>query len=288
MKPEEVIIPPQTKEGQWCFNASVLVRKKGTNTLSYFLEDEEDTLEVVFRERIGADGNIYGCEMNPYTWEMSPIYPVLVSGDRKFEDPRLWLFQKKPYMMFSKYPSLLFGQYSIHKKELTNAVCLPLGGNGNGALHKNWGFFQHENNLCVVFFPSPLIVFELRFTSPTEIGVVHFSQMDWGNQTEFRGGSPPVYLEEEGLYYIFVHKTCDYNIWCICFSKDEDGTWRVKYYTPERLNTVENEEAEIHFVSGAIFDRQKKQWILSGGIRDHHCCFWQLPHADLQAKLVPV
>ena len=55
----EVIIPTQTTEGGWCFNASFLVRKKGTNKLSYYIESEDDTLEVAFRERIGTDGLIY-------------------------------------------------------------------------------------------------------------------------------------------------------------------------------------------------------------------------------------
>lgn len=288
MKPKEVIIPPQTKEAFWCFNASILVRKKGTNQLSTFLDHEDDTLEVAFRERIGADGTIYGCEMKPYTWTYSTVYPILVSSDRKFEDPRFWLFQGKPFLSFSHYPSLLFGNYCLYKKEVSNVVCLPLAGNGQGSLQKNWGFFEHQGKLCVVFFPSPLIVFEIQYESSNTLQLSHFSQFQWANQTEFRGGSPPVYLEDEKLYYIFVHKTCDYNIWAIAFAKDDDGTWRVKQYTKERLNTEKNEEDEIHFVSGAIFDRRTQQWILSGGIRDHHCCFWTLPHSELRSKMTSI
>ena len=113
----EVIIPTQTPEGVWCFNASFLVRKKGTNKLSYYIESEDDTLEVAFRERIGTDGLIYGCEMTPYTWTYSEIYPIVVNPERTFEDPRFWLFNSKPHMTFSKYPSLLFGEYSIYEKK---------------------------------------------------------------------------------------------------------------------------------------------------------------------------
>jgi hypothetical protein len=288
MIPEEVKIPPQTKEGRWCFNASVLVRKKGTNQLSTFLEDDDDTLEVTFRERIGADGLIYGCEMKPYTWTYSKIYPVIVSSDRKFEDPRLWLFQGKPHMSFSHYPSLLFSSYCIYKKEVSDIICLPIAGNGQGSLQKNWGFFEHQGKLCIVFLPSPLIVFEVTYTAPQQIELSQVSEFQWAAQTQFRGGSSPVYIEEEDLYYIFIHKTCDYNIWAIAFRKDQDGKWRVKQYTKERLNTVKNQEDEIHFVSGAIFDKRKQQWILTGGIGDFHCCFWRLPHSELRSKMTSI
>ena len=48
-------------------NASILVRKHNTNELSYYIENDDDTLEVVYRERNGCDGVLCGTIMKPYT-----------------------------------------------------------------------------------------------------------------------------------------------------------------------------------------------------------------------------
>lgn len=282
MEYTEVIIPTQTPEGVWCFNASFLVRKKGTNKLSYYIESEDDTLEVAFRERIGTDGLIYGCEMIPYTWTYSEIYPIVVNPERTFEDPRFWLFNSKSHMTFSKYPSLLFGEYSVYEKKLKNIITLPFAGNGQGALQKNWGFFETNGHIAFVFLPSPLIIAEIELTTNT-VNMINLSEDKWLDETEFRGGSSPVLNPLNGLYYIFVHKTCNYNIWAICFQKDTDGKWKVKGYTKEQLNKPAGEL--IHFVSSAIYDTLKHQWILSGGICDKHVGIWLLPHDELQKKM---
>lgn len=278
----EVIIPTQMPDSLSCFNASFLVRKKGTNKLSYYIESEEDTLEVAFREGIGTDGLIYGCEMIPYTWTYSEIYPIVINAERTYEDPRLWLYNSKAYMTFTKYPSLLFGEYSIYEKKLKNMITLPIAGNGQGSLQKNWGFFETNGHIAFVFLPSPLIIAEIELTT-NAFNILNFSEDKWLGETEFRGGSSPVLNPLDGLYYIFVHRTCNYNIWAICFQKENDGKWKVKGYTKEQLNKPAGNL--IHFVSSAIYDKLKNQWILSGGIADHHVGIWLLPHDELNKKM---
>ncbi len=81
---------------------------------------------------------------------------------------------------------------------------------------------------------------------------------------------------------------CKYDIWAIAFKKDEDGCWRVKSYTPHKINTIKQSENEIHYVSGAVYDRKREQWILSGGIRDQYVSFWTLPHQELLTNMVRI
>ena len=286
MKPREVIIPPQTSDGVWCFNGCMLARQEN-GQYSNYLESDEQTLEVVFRERIGADGNIYACRMKPYTWEVSDIRPVFSTPERIHEDPRIWAFRGQPFVSFThNHKTLVFSQYFPLTNQVPDWIVLPFGGNGSSPMpQKNWGFFEHENRLAIVYVPgSHFIVIELQLEGGA-LGIANVSSEQWTSE-EFRGGSPPVFVN--GLYYIFVHKMCNYNIWAIAFAKDPDGKWRVKSYTPERLNTEKGYEEEIHFVSGALFDRQRNQWILTGGVRDHHIAIWTLPHEDLLRKMVPV
>jgi hypothetical protein len=286
MKPVEVVIPPQTPEGVWCFNGSMLVRHSDGH-FSNYLESDTEQLEVVFRERIGTDGNIYACRMKPYTWEVSDIRPLFSTPQRIHEDPRIWLYRGQPHLSFTHdHKTLVFSRYIPESNLIPDWFVLPIGGNGSSPMpQKNWGFFQHDNNLGIVYCPgSHFTLIELKMEG-NALGLAGVSNEPWTSE-EFRGGSPPVFWN--GLYYIFVHKMGNYNIWAIAFGKDEDGKWRVKSYTPERLNTEKGYEEEIHFVSGALFDKQRKQWILTGGIRDHHIAIWTLSHEDLLRKMVSV
>ncbi len=286
MKPIEIVIPPQTPEGVWCFNGSMIVRNSN-GRYSNYLESDSETLEVVFRERIGTDGNIYACRLKPYTWEVFDIRPVFSTPERIHEDPRIWIYKGHPFLSFThNHKTLVFSRYSPITNEVPDWIVLPIGGNGATTMpQKNWGFFHHEDSLAIVYVPgSQFIVVEVKIEG-NSMGLANVSIEGWTSQ-EFRGGSPPVFWN--GLYYIFVHKMCDYNIWAIAFAKDSDGKWRVKFYTPERLNTVKGYEEEIHFVSGALFDRQRNQWILTGGVRDHHIAIWTLPHDDLLRKMVSI
>jgi hypothetical protein len=258
-----------------CFNASILVRQNDTDNLSYILNNENDTLEVVFRIANYTDGNIYGCKMKPYTFEHGEVYPIVVTDTIDNEDPRIWLYQGKPYISFTKgVCAIAFGEYDVKgSKKLKDIKFLDYDNNNKGKKHKNWGFFEHNNNLCVVIKPSPLTIKE-REETYVERGL-----------EEYNGGSSPVLHPTEKENYIFVHKpNRDYNIWCICFKKEEETKkWKIKGYTKEELN--KNPKGDICFVSGAVYDKTKSQWILSGGYNDKYIGFWILKHDYLLSKM---
>lgn len=285
MKPFELVIPPQTSKGVWCTNGSMLVRNLKTGQYSNYVSGSDEYLECAFRERIGADGNIFGCRIMPNDWKVFEVFPLLVTEERVHEDPRLWIFRGQPFISYTHNHGILtFSPYFPDQKTVPQTIVLPFGQNGQpgGMVQKNWGFFEHEGNLCCLYLPgSTFVVFELKLQGEG-IGLANLSSLDWTLE-QYRGGSPPVFWN--GLYYTFVHKMCDYNIWALCFKKDEDGKWRVKGYTPNRLNTVKGYEEEIHFVSGALFDTTKQEWILTGGVRDHHIGIWNIPHEDLLKQM---
>jgi hypothetical protein len=262
-------------------NASILVRKHNTNELSYYIENDDDTLELVYRERSSCDGIISGTIVKPYTWEYENPYIILGSKDRNYEDPRIWLFNKKPYISFSQYPNILFSEYNNEIKKME--LCIHLTMNNNNEVEKNWGFFEHEGVLCMVYYPNPLIIYEFDY----EFNIINKSQelcdvLD----TCIHGGSPPVYHPIEKIYYMFVHKSIveyNYNIWCIAFTKI-DNKWKIKGYTEERLN--KGNPRLISFVAGAVYDKQKESWILSGGYRDEEIGIWTIEHIYLKSKMI--
>ena len=100
------------------------------------------------------------------------------------------------------------------------------------------------------------------------------------------GGSPPVLHPSEKIYYIFVHKTIiqyNYNIWCVAFTKINDKKWKIKGFTQERVN--DNDITQISFAEGAVYDKQKESWIISGGYNDHVLGFWTISHEDLKSRM---
>lgn len=240
----------------------------------------------MFRESgppYAGDGAIFGCEMEPYTWKYSDVYPVILNDKRNVEDPRLWLYKSNAYINFNIYPTLHFSPYSVYKKEVSRIMTIPFQGNGEGTLQKNWGFFEYDSAISFIYLPCPLIVLELDITSDS-MNLKNLTQDHWNGDSNYRGGSSPVLNPDDGLYYIFVHKTCNYNIWAICFQKDQsDKKWKVKGHTVNQLNKAAGDL--IHFVSSAVYDTIKKQWILSGGIRDANIGMWCISHSELREKI---
>lgn len=218
------------------FNAGILVRKYNTDELSYYIENDDDTLEVVYRECKNTNtllSVLCGTVIKPYTWEFEKVYPVLTE-EKNYHDPRIWLFQNKPRISFGYYPIILFGEYNNKDKKIESIIHLPIGKNFMNGLEKNWGFFEHDGRLCMVYYPQPLVIFEFDIKDNT-IQIANISQ----NLCEelgigVCGGSPPVLHPTENIYYIFVHKTIiqnNYNIWCIAFTKINNKEWRIKGFT---------------------------------------------------------
>ena len=164
---------------------------------------------------------------------------------------------------------------------LCNEKVKKYDNNNNGKNHKNWGFFQHNNNLCIIIKPSPFTIIE----SDLSYVIKNSQTITFDKEVDFNGGSPPVLHPTENIYYIFVHKpNRSYNIWCMCFYKNDDtNQWVIKGYTKEQLNS--NPNNDICFVSGAIYDNIKSQWILSGGFNDKFIGFWILKHDYLLSKM---
>jgi hypothetical protein len=269
----------------YTINAAVLVRKHNTNELSYYIENEDDTLEVVYRERSICDGVLSGTVIKPYTWEYEQPYLVLGNDEKNFQDPRIWLYKNKPYISFTYYPVVLFGEYNIIDKKLSSIIHLPIGRNFIGGLEKNWGFFEHDGKLCMVYYPSPLVILEMD--ADNNFSIVNMSEQfceELG--VGVCGGSPPVLHPTENIFYIFVHKTIiknNYNIWCVAFTKVTPTKWAIKGFTKERLNN--NDITQISFAEGAVYDKIKDSWIVSGGYRDQALGFWTISHGDLKSRM---
>jgi len=269
----------------YTINAAVLVRKHNTNELSYYIENEDDTLEVVYRERSICDGVLSGTVIKPYTWEYEQPYLVLGNDEKNFQDPRIWLYKNKPYISFTYYPVVLFGEYNIIDKKLSSIIHLPIGRNFMGGLEKNWGFFEHDGKLCMVYYPSPLVILEMD--ADNNFSIVNMSEQfceELG--VGVCGGSPPVLHPTENIFYIFVHKTIiknNYNIWCVAFTKVTPTKWAIKGFTKERLNN--NDITQISFAEGAVYDKIKDSWIVSGGYRDQALGFWTISHEDLKSRM---
>ena len=293
--PIEISLPRYQSDSARCFNASALIRHPD-GSLNNYIESNEDIFELAYRQSTGCNGDLIGCRMKPYSWDLSDAYPILVTPSHEFEDPRLWMFNGQTYISCTQgYGKIVFAPF--HYKDIDPSSLITIFPESNGdpgsLVQKNWGFFQHKHLLCFVFVPGKdFQVAELCKipTLPTEKEIFQrvfiSTQTGWTSEP-FRGGSSPVYLESENLFYIFCHKMCDYNIWAIAFQKDSHGKWIVVSYTPQQLNTQPDDTKEIHFVSGAVFNRLKNQWILTGGLRDQDMGVWIMPHEELLRKMVP-
>lgn len=294
VKPIEIHLPAYKSDSARCFNASILVRHPD-GSLTNYIESTDDIFELAYRQSTGCNGDLVGCRMKPYSWEVSDVYPILFTPKHEFEDPRLWLYEGKSYISCTQgYGKVVFARFNFEEINPDSLVTLfpEVNGNPGTLVQKNWGFFHHRELLCFIFVPGvDFQVAELRrnpIVNPDNEdfqSVFVSTQKNWTTE-HYRGGSSPVYIESEKRFYIFCHKMCKYNVWAISFYKDSHGKWMVLQHTPTHLNTQPNNE--IHFVSGAVFDKLNNQWILTGGVRDTLMGIWIIPHDELLRKMVSV
>lgn len=245
---------------------------------------------VYRRQKTNSDSTI--CRYNFQTEENFPVDIPELFPNEQFEDPRAFYFRGQTHICFSSWrknwaykPSLravrLVGDWKFDSE-----IELPFGGNGEGAVQKNWQFFDYGKKLHFVYWYDPFqVVRECStvFTGPS---------LRWGHG-EIRGGTPPVLVGDS--YFTFFHSRTDsgrarYHMGCLQFSAKEPFTPQAMTMQPLLSGT--NKEPSLSwapltvFPCGALY--RKGKWCVSLGVNDLNCGLVDFNHEELLALMAPI
>lgn len=234
------------------------------------------------------------------------------------EDPRVFTFKDQLYISYNKvhlgdkgYVTDVKVFYSRLNKDLTpdpEELTLPIPTN---LWEKNWLYFQHNDELCMIYSIYPLRVYSSqghvikdmdwihpydkdvqtdnitkRFINKNMVDLKQFRRASalfykQGFTFDIRGGAPPVYVED--MYYLFAHSRempgAKYDMIVVVLDSNLNiygATYPLKIADDKR----------IIYPSGALYDRKTSTWYISCGIDDIEQSLISMTHEFLKSKII--
>lgn len=162
---------------------------------------------------------------------------------------------------------------------------------------KNWLWFSHEGELHFIYATRPHVVARTKGMTPIFTYESPGFTWDYGLP---RGGSPPVYVEEDGLYWSFFHSSRDIHpttpprrrYYMGAYAFEPWPPFRVVLYTRHPLlGGSENDPRELGaplvvFPCGALISANT--WTVSLGVNDCDCAWIKIPHEALRERVSKV
>ena len=229
-------------------------------------------------------------------WKLNLFHPREAAYGR--EDPRLFVHQGRVHVAYVGvigpvevlHTSVLYARL---RADLSDAeeIFYPYYPKRN-AWEKNWSFFSHDDQLYAVYSIAPHRVLRIEGNYAYD---AHLSPCpaQWLLQTEMRGGSAPVRVDDE--YWCFFHSRVEeprrrYVMGLYTF--EAKPPFRPKRFVSQPLlwadpATNPDNYADVVFPCGAVLEK-KKTWYVSMGIHDRWTEIVQIPHDALQEVLQPL
>lgn len=253
------------------------------------------------------------CAFNPGKnditfWRLSNNVPVsehplkipTIRADEHWEDPRVILFNGNPWVSYSNfYTRCLWvhqGLMQVNTHMQASSLCHPVyGGNGpsisaNTGHEKNWLWFQDrsgELRMIYAAFPHTVVRFDKE-------GHSHSTTAKGFRWTKgiIRGGTPPVFVEEDGMYWTFFHSSVEISptpprrrYYMGAYAFEAMPPYRIVRRTSIPLlvgNGRDFREPSAPlcvFPCGALLDAGT--WHVSLGVNDCACAWIKIPHEEL-------
>lgn len=235
------------------------------------------------------------------------------------EDPRVFTYDNQLYISYNKvylcdkgFVKSVKVFYTKLNKDLTpdpEELTFPIPTN---LWEKNWLFFEYNNQLCMIYsiYPlriynsSGLVIKDMDWLHPydkavqvdtitkrylnknisdlktfTKSSALFYKQ---GFTFDIRGGAPPVYLDTEGMYYLFAHSRempgAKYDMIVVVL----DSNLNIYGVT----NPLKIADKRIIYPSGALYDKKTSTWYISCGIDDIEQSLISMTHEFLKSKII--
>lgn len=269
------------------FNSSMLAYNTKTNTWSYTFTSD-CTLFIVYRRQLPKGiSSLWIGELDLLNNRILNAQPLLTSPFTHYEDPRMFVFRGELYVSYSRWGNEEIQDYNdprsiiqiafTHVKRLSTTFELgktyvpPYGKNMEpGKMEKNWGFFEYQKELHCLYGVNPLTIFKYDMESNT----CRFVRTEKMSSTIcIRGGTPPIFIN--GSFVSFIHCS-DYLVYMVklgvtdkVFKIKEISDFPILSSISKILKGKESmNQNGILFPCGAVYDSNKKQYIISMGYKD--------------------
>lgn len=237
-----------------------------------------------------------------------PKMASLYAGEQ-WDDPRAVVVDGRVYVSFAKwfhridrttYQSMML----LSEDWSTASVFLEpkFGGNGSSKKNgtrdeKNWVWFIYDGRWHCVYMTNPMIVYGIpkkgRGDRP-ETFKNKAVELPW-KFGDPRGGTPPVLIGDE--YVTFFHSSTPwvkpqlrYHLGAVTF--ESKPPFALKRICVKPLLSGSEHDPRMYggppciFACGAL--HRNGEWIVTFGVNDENCGWMKIPHAELDALLVPI
>lgn len=246
-------------------NPGLIVRHTD-GTWDYFLRkgDPKQRLFACFR-RCMIMAPIWNqtclCELDSTTYRVINK-PIVILSDPRLEDARLFQYKQQLFASVDTLQDVLMNTKQVVVPiNFVNTRPKVIKSNLNSYIsesqtEKNWQFFEHNNQMHVIYSVQPFRVFELQnFDLKRKV-----AEQDWTlGQVHVRGGTPPVRIGNQ--FYMVTHSK-DYKMYMVTF----DESLRITKCTTCPLLTLPGHY--IHFPCGLVYDERANTFLVSVGFNN--------------------
>lgn len=269
------------------FNPSLIRQANGDYLLAY---------------RTGWRGSqIHAAALRPdLSWTGHDCRVTLFHRDANFgrEDPRWFMFRGQRHLYYTgvvggyrgRHTNTLYARLTDDcRVEAIYSLQIP----GRRPWEKNVIPFEYDGRMYAVYQIAPHRVLVIDGDRCEFVTEERWS-VPWSGGGELRGGASPILVGDE--YWSFCHDSVDppgrkkcYRTWLYTFeARPPFRPRRVIPYPVQEADPQSNHDnyADVLYVGSAT--PVDGNWLLACGVHDRYSEIYSVPHAELEARLVPV
>lgn len=222
-------------------------------------------------------------------------------ADENWEDPRAIVHNNSLILSYCNFftfgPWVGQGVARLNTYLQADATAPVYGANAarlidNRGWEKNWIWFEHDGRLHFVYSTRPHIVVACTdsFTPREDYHTPGITIWRYGLP---RGGTPPVYVPSDNLYWSFFHSSLDLHpkiaprrrYYLGAYAFEATPPFRVRLHTRTPLLAGSEEDPRdlgaplCVFPCGALLD--SSTWFVTLGVNDCACAWMRIPHCEL-------
>lgn len=227
--------------------------------------------------------------------------------DEHWEDPRAIMVGDNLWVSYSNFYTRCHwvhqGICRVNKLLQATDICHPVYGDNGASIHankgheKNWLWFvDKEGAMRMVYsaWPHTLVKFEPDGTPRPTTG----KGFRW-TKGAIRGGTPPIYIPEDDLYWTFFHSSIELGpnpprrrYFMGAYAFESNPPFRIMLRTAKPILTgsaldPRDKGAPLCvFPCGALLDGGT--WHVTFGVNDCACAWIKIPHEELKALTIKV
>ncbi len=236
-----------------------------------------------------------------------PLKIPTIRSDEHWEDPRAFTVGDQLWVSYSSFYTRCHwvhqGLCRVNVMLQAADLCHPCYGDNRATIHanigheKNWIWFvDRENTVRMIYsaFPHTVVRFD-RDGTPHAVSGKGFR---W-TKGAVRGGTPPIFVEKDGLYWTFFHSSIDISptpprrrYFMGAYAFEPHAPFRIVLRSSKPILTGSEKDQRdpsaplCVFPCGALLDGET--WHVTFGVNDCACAWIKIPHDEMKEGCVKV